>query len=273
MRLLMAIAMLSYACGAPGKRSEAAIAQERAELTDWLLAEPACKSANAECVAKPDACDLRVLEQLEAYACGSWKKRVSCLDAIEKAPTPLSDRQIYVVRQYYLNQKGDAVCYHTSPLLDGAFRTSIWHTERKNGIGTFEQAIQVAPTVTLGIPFGINGDGNAAKAIGNGGTVAGLNIRYTPLSFLASVNAFIGTMDADATSLDPERFPNPRFVVIGGGVDTIAGILGFSVVNARLRGNGLFGENRDSTWFMQVTIDLAAVTTTVAGAASSGKTD
>jgi len=276
----MAIAAFLYACAASKKDpAGAAEARRRTFLSGALSAvfaaldiQPKKACALKVCSSeKPEECQWSSDVELEAYACASWKQRVSCLDAIEKAPIPMSDSQTRIVRQYYLNQNGDADCYRTNPLLDGAFRTSVWHTDRNSGWLGFEHAIQVAPTVTLGIPFLIHGDGNAAKAIAKGGTVTGLNVRYTPLSYVASIDAFIGTMDADTASLDPERFPSPRFVVIGAGVDAVAGILGFSVVNARLRGDGLFGENRDSTWFTQITIDLAAVTTMVAGAATKGE--
>jgi hypothetical protein len=240
-------------------------AKKKAPTTGPCIETTRCKANN------PSACTFDDRDDVIAYACASWRKHISCVNAIEKPPVALADDQIWLIRQYYLDRNANAGCYRRNPLLDGAFKTSIWQTSDHSGYYGLEHAIQVVPTVTLGIPFGITGDGNAEKAIHNGGTVTGIGVRYTPVSYVVGLDLFFGIMEADKTALDPVKFPSPRFVVMGGGFDVGAGIFGVSVVHARLRGDGLFGENRDHTWFMQVTIDLAAVTTMLAGAASSTK--
>lgn len=222
-------------------------------------------TATAHCTSATQ-CSFSDPNDVNAYACFAFKARMSCQDAIDKAPDRLDDDDQDIVIAYFKQHAGSDKSCVPSRLQAGSFRTALW-TSKKQGF--FQHGIQILPSVAIGIPVvTLTSDNDAARALQDVSAIGGASVRYTPLGFWLSAHAFLGTASVNSSALDPMTYKAPKFLFLGFGVDTLSGVVSISYVHASLHPESLFLESgKSNVGFIQVSFDLTALGVLAAGAA------
>ncbi|WP_437925697.1 hypothetical protein WMF37_42715 [Sorangium sp. So ce291] len=210
------------------------------------------------------SCQMQSEADVAAYACLAYRAKLSCIDALKKTPTPLSDEDYYTIREFYWNKNWGSDCWVPHPLQNSWLATSILVGK---GYGpVVRHAVQIMPSFSLGIPIAFIGKENDAElALRDVHAIGGLFVRYSPLGLWASVHGFFGTSTITSAKLDPVKYPSPAMVLYGGGIDALGGSVSLSILGASLRPDGLFSRSAETAAILQMGIDLTAIGITVAG--------
>jgi hypothetical protein len=192
---------------------------------------------------------------------------LSCKQALEKLGTTpgATDKDHAEVRAYYAEHKRKSACQDPHRLIRGAVDSAVVVSSGRRGLLGQEHGLQILPTFGLGIPFGRDSSTDAGKALKGVKALGGLVLRYSPVSFWASVHGVIGTAQVDASELDRTMYPNPFIVGTGAGIDVLGGILSLTYFRTMLRGDGITSETRSSSGYFNVGIDLTAIGVGIAG--------
>lgn len=226
--------------------------------------EPCAKSTRCSSVTQ---CDFEEPNDVSAYACFAFKAKYTCEKALEEAPQRLDDADEDMIVAYFQKRDADDKSCVPSALQRGALRTALWTGKKK---GAIQHAVQLLPSVAIGIPIvNLSEDSDASRALADVGPIAGVTARYSPVGFWVSAHAFLGTAGVDSKRLDATVYPSPKFLIVGGGLDTLSGVVSFSLLYASLHPNSLFeGEGKSSATYLQIAFDLTAIGVLAAGVAT-----
>jgi hypothetical protein len=202
-------------------------------------------------------------DDVKCYALRAFQNGQSCVDAANKTPVRLTRHKKRLIADLYESADQSEACLFPAPIVRGAVDSSIWRSPR----GFFHQwwGLQVLPTFSVGIPFGLSDEDDIGKALGDVSAMGGIVLRLSPVSHWVSGRVAIGTTSVKTSSLDPMTYADPSIVMYGAGADLIGGLLGATVWRAELRRDGLTSKSMDSALFFSIQIDLTSAGLLLAG--------
>lgn len=220
---------------------------------------------------KPPCSKIETRADADRFAAVMHSRRTRCAQALDAMKKVLDSKmtRIALKEYYFYVDNNDTSCAPPLSILEGPLNASLYRSDPElvwGGTLRIQHAIQFLPSFSIGIPFALTGPTNEARQVLNAaGAGAGLYVRYSPIALLISIHGFIGTVAINGASLDETVFPSPAMMLEGIGIDFLNGAVGLSYVWGQLRDKGLFGQEKSTTQFFQVSIDLTGIVISVAG--------
>jgi len=212
-------------------------------------------------------CPLNTDENIKCWAKRHYYAGLPCYQAINKAARQLSDDEVQLIVAVFASKTAKAQCEEPSVLIRGALMSSLLVSKGGSGIGSYEHALQLMPSFSLGIPIPISDENDATRALDGSVTFGGIVIRYTPASYWVAVNLLIGTAEPASTSrLDSAVYTSPKLISYGFGLSALGNLLNVNLLWTDLRKNGFFSQRTATAQYVNIGIDLSALGFVAAGA-------